>query len=119
MVVAGLVVETIFGGLGLIPDQRNAKVVEASVTWNYTTFFNIVFLLLAAVLVVRFMRTGGPEMLRMMGGPPKEPVRDIDSAHIPPETDEEPAYACPMHPEVTSSGEGNCAKCGMRLERLG
>ena len=30
---------------------------------------NIVFLALAAALVVRFLRTGGPAMLRMMGAP--------------------------------------------------
>jgi FtsP/CotA-like multicopper oxidase with cupredoxin domain len=31
--------------------------------------------------------------------------------------DEEPAtsYACPMHPEVTSSEPGTCPKCGMQL----
>jgi uncharacterized protein len=31
MVVAGLLVELLFGLLGLIPDERNAKVVEASI----------------------------------------------------------------------------------------
>ena len=46
MVSAGLVVEILFGALGLIPDERDAKVVEASVTWNYTTFLNLVFLAL-------------------------------------------------------------------------
>jgi hypothetical protein len=40
------------------------------VTWNYTTILNLVFLTLAAVLVFRFLRTGGPAMLRMMSGPP-------------------------------------------------
>jgi hypothetical protein len=70
MVAAGLVVELLFGAVGLVPDERAAKVVEASVTWNYTTILNFVFLTLAAVLVVRFLRTGGPAMLKMMGGPP-------------------------------------------------
>ena len=74
MVAAGLIVEVLFGALGLIPDERNAKVVETSITWNYTTFLNIVFLVLATVLVVRFLRTGGPAMLRMMGGDPPEPM---------------------------------------------
>ncbi len=60
MVAAGLIVEVLFGALGLIPEERNAKVVESSITWNYTTILNIVFLVLAAVLVVRFLRTGGP-----------------------------------------------------------
>lgn len=36
------------------------------VTWNYTTVLNIAFLLLAAVLLWRFLRTGGAAMLRMM-----------------------------------------------------
>ncbi|HEV8651376.1 MAG TPA: permease [Actinomycetes bacterium] len=70
MVAAGLVVELVFGAAGLVPEQRTAKVVEASTTWNYTTILNLVFLALAAVLVVRFLRTGGPAMLKMMGGPP-------------------------------------------------
>jgi uncharacterized protein len=69
MVAAGYVIEIVFGALGLIPDERNAKVVEASVTLNYTSVLNIMFLALAAVLLVRFLRTGGPEMLRMMNEP--------------------------------------------------
>ncbi|MEV4992910.1 permease [Streptomyces niveus] len=67
-VVAGYVVEFVFGGLGLIPDQADAKLPTEGITWNYTTWLNIVFLALAAVLLVRFWRTGGPTMLRMMGG---------------------------------------------------
>ena len=43
---------------------------EAGISWNYTTWLNISFLGLAAVLVVRFVRTGGLLMLRMMGGSP-------------------------------------------------
>ncbi|MEV5240972.1 permease [Streptomyces cinnamoneus] len=67
-VVAGYVVEFVFGGLGLIPDQADAKVPMEGVSWNYTTYLNIVFLLLAAVLVARFLTTGGRRMLRMMSG---------------------------------------------------
>jgi uncharacterized protein len=70
MVAAGLLVELLFGAVDLVPQQRAAKVVEAAITWNYTTVLNLVFLAVAAVLVVRFLRTGGPAMLRMMGGPP-------------------------------------------------
>jgi uncharacterized membrane protein YraQ (UPF0718 family) len=69
MAVAALMVEVVFGALGLIPEERKAQVVEASVTWNYTTWLNIAFLALAALLVWRFLRTGGPEMLRMMNAP--------------------------------------------------
>jgi uncharacterized protein len=72
-VLAGYVIEIIFGLAGLIPEgPRNAKVVEASVTLNYTTILNTVFLTIAAALVVRFLRTGGPEMLKMMDEPMDE-----------------------------------------------
>src|SRR4051794_25218335 len=72
MLGAAYVVELLFGGLGLVPDTRDAKVMEADITWNYTTVLNIVFLTLAAVLVFRFVRTGGVPMLRMMGGGPDD-----------------------------------------------
>jgi uncharacterized protein len=69
MAAAALVVELLFAGLGLIPDERNAKVEMADVTWNYTTLLNIAFLALAAVLVWRFVRTGGLPMLKEMNKP--------------------------------------------------
>ncbi len=70
MVLAGYFVEILFGVLGLTPTVHNATVLEASISWNYTTWLNIAFLALAAVLVWRFFTTGGMDMLRMMGGPP-------------------------------------------------
>jgi uncharacterized membrane protein YraQ (UPF0718 family) len=70
MVIAGYLVEFIFGGLGLVPATRDAHVGEIGVTWNYTTFLNIIFLMLAVALVVRFFRSGGGPMLTMMGGSP-------------------------------------------------
>ncbi len=70
MVAAGLIVEFLFQGLGLVPAERDAKVVEASLTLNYTTVLNIVFLGLAAVLVWRYFRHGGGlRMLKMMNAP--------------------------------------------------
>ena len=70
MVGAGLIVEFLFDGLGLIPSERDAKVVEASVSWNYTTVLNIIFLGLAGLLVWRYFRRGGGlAMLRMMEKP--------------------------------------------------
>ncbi|MGV0624029.1 permease, partial [Mycobacterium kansasii] len=70
MVVAGYLVELIFGTTHLIPAQRNATVLEASISWNYTTLLNIAFGVLAIVLVARFITSGGLPMLRMMGGSP-------------------------------------------------
>jgi uncharacterized membrane protein YraQ (UPF0718 family) len=121
MVFAGLLVEILFGALGLIPDERDAKVVEASVTWNYTTFLNPIFIALSAVLVVRLLRTGGPAMLRMMGGQPElehQPTGHTPHAMTPrPSPQEGGTYTCPMHPEVVSDQPGRCPKCGMALER--
>jgi uncharacterized membrane protein YraQ (UPF0718 family) len=69
MAAAALVIELPLAALGLIPDERNAKVVEASVSWNYKTFLNIAFLALAAILGWRFLRTGDLPMLRAMNKP--------------------------------------------------
>jgi uncharacterized membrane protein YraQ (UPF0718 family) len=69
MAAAGYIVELLFGLAGLVPQQRSAQVLEASVQWNYTTMLNILSLALSAVLIWRFLRTGGPKMLRMMAAP--------------------------------------------------
>jgi uncharacterized protein len=70
MVAGGYIIEFTFGGLGLVPADRAAKVTDTGITWNYTTILNIIFLLVAAALVVRFFRSGGAPMLKMMGGSP-------------------------------------------------
>jgi hypothetical protein len=62
---------------------RNASVGEDAIRWNYTTVLNIVFLVLAATLVWRFFRTGGRDMLAMMGGGPD----DLSTTHGPTEPD--------------------------------
>jgi hypothetical protein len=61
-------VELLFAGLGIVPTQRDIAVFTEGPSLNYTSVLNIVFLILAAVLVLRFVRTGGPAMLRMMNG---------------------------------------------------
>ena len=72
MVLGGYAVELIFGGLGLVPDHGQAKVMTESITWNYTTWLNIAAFVLTVVLLVRFLRTGGREMMSMMGGDPDD-----------------------------------------------
>jgi uncharacterized membrane protein YraQ (UPF0718 family) len=86
MVLAGYAVEFAFGGLGLIPAERAAKVTDTGITWNYTTILNIIFLLLAAALLARFFRSGGAPMLKIMGGSPDGHGRHAhsDSAHSDP-----------------------------------
>ena len=72
MAAAGYVVELLFAALGIIPQNRNVVAFTSGVQWDYTTVLNIVFLVLAAVLVLRFIRTGGISMLKMMNRPAHE-----------------------------------------------
>ena len=81
MAAAGYVVELVFGGLGLIPDRASATIPDQGVSWDYTTWLNIAFLIVAAALVARFIRTGGLPMLRMMGGAPEPPGAEKGHAH--------------------------------------
>ena len=67
MAAAGYLVEGIFALLHLTPVTRNAKVLQASITLDYTTILNIIFLVVAGALIYRFLKTGGPMMLKMMG----------------------------------------------------
>ena len=66
MAAGALVIEFLFQAAGWIPKQRSAQIVEATISLNYTTVLNLIFLVLATVLLVRFFRTGGREMLRHM-----------------------------------------------------
>src|SRR5439155_4239004 len=66
MGLAALGVEFLFQVAGLVPAERKAQIVEASISLNYTTVLNIIFLVIAGLLIARFFKTSGPEMLRMM-----------------------------------------------------
>jgi uncharacterized membrane protein YraQ (UPF0718 family) len=72
MVAAGYTVELVFQPLGLIPTDKHVSIGQTAPTWNYPTWLNIVFLLLAAALLWRFLTTGGRAMLAMMGGGPDD-----------------------------------------------
>jgi uncharacterized protein len=50
MAAAGLVVQGLFTGAGLIPTHRSATIAPTHFSWNYTTFLNIAFLGVAGVL---------------------------------------------------------------------
>jgi uncharacterized membrane protein YraQ (UPF0718 family) len=72
MAAAGYVVEFLFEALGIIPTNRNIVAITEGIQWNYTTILNIIFLILAAIMVIRFIRTGGLPMLRMMSKPAQD-----------------------------------------------
>lgn len=69
MAAAALLVEFLFGLFHLVPAQHVVPLAVEGIRWNYTTWLNLGFLVLAALLIVRFLRTGGPAMLRMMHAP--------------------------------------------------
>jgi YHS domain-containing protein len=50
MALAGLATEYLFGAAGLIPTSRPGEVVQPAFEWNYTTYLNIFFLGVFAVL---------------------------------------------------------------------
>jgi uncharacterized membrane protein YraQ (UPF0718 family) len=60
MVFAALAVDGIFDAAGLVPSHRPSveSISSRGVSWNYTTFLNIVFLALAAALVALTLRRG-------------------------------------------------------------
>jgi uncharacterized membrane protein YraQ (UPF0718 family) len=70
MAGAAYVIEILFGLLHLVPQDRSIDIMEHGITLNYTSVLDLIALALSAVLVWRFMRTGGPEMLAHMESPP-------------------------------------------------
>ena len=91
MVAGGYVIEFTFGGLGLVPAHRTAKATDTSITWNYTTILNIISLLVAAALVIRFVRSGSASMLKMMGGSPAQQQHTRDHSEVLLHRDVQPA----------------------------
>src|SRR5665648_830977 len=72
MVAAGLVIELLFGVLGLAPTRRNLRADITGISLNYTTVLNVLFLIIGAGMLIRFIRTGGIPMLKMMNKPEME-----------------------------------------------
>ncbi len=68
MVFAALVVEVLFGAFDWIPAERHADVGRAAFSLNYTTVLNVLALVLAGWLYLRYRRSGGPDMMGAMEG---------------------------------------------------
>ena len=75
MALAGFLIGGAFQLLGLVPTNHHVAIFETTPTWNYTTFLDIAFLVLMAVLAWRFFTTGGVDMIRAMSPPPDEPTK--------------------------------------------
>jgi hypothetical protein len=71
---------------------------QTAITWNYTTILNIIFLLLAAALLIRFFRTGTGPMLKMTGGTPAQPEHP---------TQPEPERTTPGHAQPVTPTAGS------------
>ena len=106
MAGAALVVEGLFSALHLIPAHRQLEVMQESVPWNYTSVLNVFFIIVSALLLVRFLKTGGPAMLREMGNAPADPLTEAHSC-----CHEEPvavvAHDC-CHPEPVAAVVHDC-----------
>jgi uncharacterized membrane protein YraQ (UPF0718 family) len=81
MAGAALLVELVFSALRLVPAERHATFKDAAISLDYTTVLNIIFLVLAVLVVARFFRTGGTKMIRMMNLSPAEVHHEGHKGH--------------------------------------
>ena len=81
MVAAALVVDIVVGWLGLVPAARDLATVDLAIKLDYTTILDVLFLLLTAFVLVRFVRTGGPAMLRRMRSAGHDHHEGHEAAH--------------------------------------
>ena len=77
MALAGFLIGGVFQLLGLAPTNHHVTVFETRPAWNYTSFLDIAFLILMAVLAWRFVTTGGIEMLRAHARRPEVGARMV------------------------------------------
>jgi len=58
-----------FNLTGLTPAHFSVSAFQAPPSWNYTSVLDIGFIVLIALMLWRFLTTGGPTMLRAMSQP--------------------------------------------------
>lgn len=88
MSVAGLVTEAIFRASGLVPTKRPVQVAPAHFSWDYTTYLNIVFLVVFASLYFAYRNR---ERLGADSGYVLDPVcgMQVETANAPASTVQE------------------------------
>ncbi|HEV3351675.1 MAG TPA: permease [Acidimicrobiales bacterium] len=111
MSTAALVTELIFRAAGAVPTTRPATVVTTGFSWNYTTYLNIVFLALFALLYWTYRNR---ERLGAGGRYARDPVcgMQVEMAHAPASLDhgDQRLYFCSDHCAgrfAQRSGPGN------------
>jgi YHS domain-containing protein len=79
---AALVTELLFHAAGAVPTTRPATVASTGFAWNYTTYLNIVFLALFALLYWTYRNR---ERLGAGGRYARDPVcgMQVETAHAP------------------------------------
>jgi len=82
MSTAGLLTELLFRGAGLVPTARPTTVAPAHFSWNYTTYLNLVFLVLFGVLYWLYRNR---ERLGGGNGYARDPIcgMQVEKAHAP------------------------------------
>ncbi|HEY1652914.1 MAG TPA: permease [Acidimicrobiales bacterium] len=82
MSTAGLLTELLFHAAGAVPTARPATIAPANFSWNYTTYLNIVFLALFALLYWAYRNR---ERLGSAGRSARDPVcgMHVERAHAP------------------------------------
>jgi hypothetical protein len=100
-----------------VPAYRAAKVTAGAVSWDYMTVVNIVFLPLAAALLVLLFCSGGAPVLKVMVGSPDvhEHARGVVAAALP--RGLAPAGGLAGRRPVSGSALGVDAVPGGRLHR--
>jgi hypothetical protein len=98
MSTAGLLTELLFRATGLVPTMRPTTIAPAHFSWNYTTYLNLVFLLLFGVLYWLYrnrQRLGAGDRYA------RDPVcgMQVEKAHAPATRDHggERQYFCSDH----------------------
>ncbi|MDQ6646958.1 MAG: permease, partial [Pseudomonadota bacterium] len=66
---------------GWVPANQQHVVQAAKISLDYTAVLNILFGAVAAVLVVMFLRSDGPRMMRMMSGDQEQATAHSEHAH--------------------------------------